>query len=1499
MDPRSNRKQQLKSSTTSSKPETGRPAKTKRKVQDEEDNASEASHEDAEESVDESVGEPAGATNAPMDDSEEAQLFSRLVWAVYETRPSKLQRRVLAYIVQMRKAPAPHADDYIAFVRATYPSVKASAVAKEWGTIKQFFSGDDQEQYSTIAGLANVPELVAAFKVAPTLDAQMVEIACMPPPVAVPRPTSSSSSSASSGLTPRGRSRSNSNSNSGSNSNGNSSAKHLSPTQVALMQALFKVNFDQFQGKEWLLPSGAIFDRVLYETIKDVRYECPLHSFVLENPAAVLGLFPDARDQDELKKVLVDRADEKLPVLSSAEKALLEIYNKDPEELEELLAEKGWRAVGASLAEKPSADFQRLVYECVQQLLKVYRGERMAIPQAPHESWMVNRLWGFLADALHSPQLVEFQPGEYHSQASMHRRNLGRPRDVRQFVGHKVDGVAIAAIKKLELLVIEAAKKDEGPNVTKALDDGMKLCKLTKDMHDLIRGKAKHNVREHLVTFGIQISGETATFFTLRQRRGRFYQLCREGSETLPSVWADQVGTQCVLEVLMKVLIIRKALLSMAKDVAACTIGSIGGSDPVDSDADWVPATITSPQLIPSSPPLSTGQPHKLRFESDFEPEKVVYYSSRGFDGHGDTESPFLVDDDELGPSTPSARSNGKRSTATRASFDATESTTARAEFIRPTVPEYNPYRLPVPYGPASAYQPAYGPAPSANHSSYMPAHSAYHTSYGSASSANQHAYVQSSPARSVYQPSSERAFSGSPSSSSSSSYVWPTALQALKLVPIRKILFGPSGSTDSDTLLIDTKRIPTNADIECTDPDPLSAEDTEPIDNDAENPLRSNSSALFCFEKGSDKYYCKILKEVDSATTVCNNGQRTASGRRKHLMRKHPAILADIEYFQERQQRASLILENLKQDALPPTPSKSKRSKTAHILNTNTGTAFEWSETQQQSAEHQLMKLISMDGLPFHVAISANLKEFCRILNPQVDHDGRLDMFDQQEKYLGVTFLYMTREYRISSVVIGMEHLTESKITALVLTSVIMVSYEQGCGHDQGANIMKGLQECEQNTGAYWVACTAHKMQLCINKAWSESNPLVEITNRCVAIVSFFNNSAAKKVFNGKWGKYLIAARRADGVSLLAQVPTLDAVSPTPADAQLPSDDVESIANPQPSVPSFRSLRYKQGEVTFVSANATRWNSKLAMISRFLDISPVLRTTFEVLFPLDKISAEERAKFKTIEKLLPTDDELDLLKETDQLLTPAANFTHWIGGSGYSTISQACIQAHGVLSNPAQFKTGAAILLYEKLKTHIEYTWSLDDIPDGMLLAMYLNPACATSTIWDLDNSRQVAERDAQIAAEEAAASLADPALGLAQNSRPDIAGLPFKLPLKYRLRISVEGPFTLPVDFPLQLPQTDAKTPPTNRLRADTLAYMELIRHYAYKEIEGRSNHGTSKRRGQADDFAVIQDRAVSALCGLISYRSILNPTNADSNKKYFKDPLAKPFVKAPQFE
>jgi hypothetical protein len=57
------------------------------------------------------------------------------------------------------------------------------------------------------------------------------------------------------------------------------------------------------------------------------------------------------------------------------------------------ISEKGWCAVGAGLTEKPTEEFQRTVFEAVHQILKAYRGQRMALPQAPQGSWIVHSLW--------------------------------------------------------------------------------------------------------------------------------------------------------------------------------------------------------------------------------------------------------------------------------------------------------------------------------------------------------------------------------------------------------------------------------------------------------------------------------------------------------------------------------------------------------------------------------------------------------------------------------------------------------------------------------------------------------------------------------------------------------------------------------------------------------------------------------------------------------------------------------------------------------------------------------------------------------------------------------------------------------------------------------------------------------------------------------------------------------------------------------------------------
>ncbi|KAF9345953.1 hypothetical protein BGX34_004330, partial [Mortierella sp. NVP85] len=590
-------------------------------------------------------------------------LLDRLTWAMYGSRPSKIQRHIVRYIFDMRMSPAPLSDGYTSFLRAACPLAQASIVVKEWKNLQSFFS-DGCAIHKGIADICDVQGWINAFKSVPDLDTAALETAWMPSPPAdkaispTPAPPASSlphdqslsnitnndniNTSDNTAINNSDNNTKNSDNNTGTRSNSNSSINissssggdggrssrassrsrtsnnsissgftTLSPNQLNLMHDLFRMNFLNFRGECWTLPSKTNFDEVVFGSTRSLKHESPILSFVIDNPTQIMQLFPNPEDKKELRQVMIERATESLPTLSSAETDLLEIYNKDPADLEDLFAKKGWCVVGEGLKEKPSEEFQRIVFEAVHQILKVYRSQRMALPPAPQESWIVHSLWGFLGETFQVPLSIEYHPAEYHCQASAIRRNLHHPQGTRRSVGHEVDGIAVAVSRNVELLVVEAAKKDEGQSVTKAVDDNLKICKLTKDMQDFIKTKAARNVREEITTFGIQISGARASFFSLRQRRGRFYQLCQEGSGTLPAVWADQVDTQCILRVLATVLIFRKTLLSAAEDIARCLTGPIVGSDP-SGDVDCIAATLASPQLSPSSP-LSADAPSPLR----------------------------------------------------------------------------------------------------------------------------------------------------------------------------------------------------------------------------------------------------------------------------------------------------------------------------------------------------------------------------------------------------------------------------------------------------------------------------------------------------------------------------------------------------------------------------------------------------------------------------------------------------------------------------------------------------------------------------------------------------------------------------------------------------------------------------------------------------------------------------------------------------------------------
>jgi hypothetical protein len=521
---------------------------------------------------------------------------------IFGNRPAKHEARAAEYIVNISRSASPVAnvDEFLEFISASYPTASQPSVMSSWSMMKEYFSGKNTN-FTDIQGLANVDSLIAAFSTAPqTLDAPT---ASLPEKSATSSPlrrtrTCNSGNSGSGG-------NNNSNTSTGNSSNSNSSRAssasggQLPAAVIARVQTLFKRNYDAFVGDAWILPSGTTLDKLLASHVETLRYESSLHSFIVGDTKEVMQLIKDEDDREFLQAAIVERSEEQLPALSEPEKEFLTKYNIPPDDLKNLLSTSGWKTIGGDLETKPDEEFQEAMHTCVQNLLTAYQHVGMEIPRDSLESWYTQILWHFVSVLMFSPRRLEYQSTEFHSRASAHRRNKARTREGRQQLGHKVDGMGITKLSRFELCAIEAARKDNGPNATKALDDTRKLAKMTKDMHDYVRESATENIRDKLLTFGIRISSLKITVYTMRQRPGRFYQLCTESSASLPDMWTED-NTMAVLGVLERLLVLRKAMLDMSRQIPRWVSVSVGGNNP-GAHNDCQAATLTTPHLIPDT----------------------------------------------------------------------------------------------------------------------------------------------------------------------------------------------------------------------------------------------------------------------------------------------------------------------------------------------------------------------------------------------------------------------------------------------------------------------------------------------------------------------------------------------------------------------------------------------------------------------------------------------------------------------------------------------------------------------------------------------------------------------------------------------------------------------------------------------------------------------------------------------------------------------------------
>ncbi|KAF9956060.1 hypothetical protein BGZ65_003003 [Modicella reniformis] len=357
------------------------------------------------------------------------------------------------------------------------------------------------------------------------------------------------------------------------------------------MQHEYEQIFDKFKGEPWTLPSGQKLDDLVRPFVLSLTAESVMHSCIIDNVDTVVELVQEKVDKDELLRVLGDGGegdDERAWLLTEAEQAFINLYDKSPTEVNRLISigYTGVLAEGKNLTEAPDAAFCDEVHRLIDRLRSIYKRNQYQLPEKQSEAWYGGRRKN---DQQTSPL-------------------------VKQQCGRKADGIVKSATKAYELAIMEAAKIENGPQGTKAMTDTIKLGKMMKDCFDLIRRNSRTDVRHGLAIYGMRISAGTIAFYRLRHCHGRFFQLVCEGSVAFPAVWqTDGANTSEILTVITLLLGFQRQIRAMARMVSDLTSAKFKLlKAPSGKANDKWPPTLTTPNSSPRMSPHPATLPPAL-----------------------------------------------------------------------------------------------------------------------------------------------------------------------------------------------------------------------------------------------------------------------------------------------------------------------------------------------------------------------------------------------------------------------------------------------------------------------------------------------------------------------------------------------------------------------------------------------------------------------------------------------------------------------------------------------------------------------------------------------------------------------------------------------------------------------------------------------------------------------------------------------------------------------
>ncbi|KAF9127251.1 hypothetical protein BG015_004574 [Linnemannia schmuckeri] len=219
------------------------------------------------------------------------------------------------------------------------------------------------------------------------------------------------------------------------------------------------------------------------------------------------------------------------------------------------------------------------------------------------------------------------------------------------------------------------------------------------------------------------------------------------------------------------------------------------------------------------------------------------------------------------------------------------------------------------------------------------------------------------------------------------------------------------------------------------------------------------------------------------------------------------------------------------------------------------------------------------------------------------------------------------------------------------------------------------------------WLPCASHCIQLAINKAWTEGEA-EELLDKCnKELLDNCNNIA--KIFKGKGAL---------------------------------------------SHYFKRSQKGHQKSLTTRLKNDTRWNSRYDMLKRILRLSKYINKTVRY-FIRHPSQLPSHIKLQHIKECAFSQVEIDILRELEDLMASAAEFTNRIGSSQIPTTSLIYMTVRNLLPPLQNFNTTIAKAVPMALDQRIKKTWNLNmDSPaiDAILISMYLNPAILQDKIWD-----------------------------------------------------------------------------------------------------------------------------------------------------------------------